>query len=944
MRHTLFSALFSLALSSPVLAQGVGAVGGTVTDASSGIMPGVTLTLLSPGLIGNGQTTVSDADGVYHFSRLVPGPYSVKAELKDFRTVIQDDVVVNADRTSRVDFTLVVGAVAETITVSGQAPLLDTTAALKQTVMSRETLDSLPVGYDVWSIARLVPGVQQTIIDVGGRNMPDSGTMHVNGSNDKEESYVIDGLDVTSAQENGVQFKIDTFGATEVNFQAGRTLADTARGGVQINVITKTGTNKFSGGLLAQGANSKLESNNVKDAAIRAQLLAGVPAKALAANPNITVGSNTPRIWDAGFNLGGPIKKDRLWFFGAARESEVHRKQVGSYNADGTQLLDDNSVQNVLGKVSWQITKDGQFHSLINWSRKLKAHQNSANATQFTDSRATAYNDGRVWLGIHRYTHVLSSRMVLDAAMMHIAGSNDRAPQPEVQKGDIARFDAVTNTITVAAGTYSLPIDTHKQTLQSSLGMMAGDHDLRAGWQLVRGVRKMNFTSISHYPAGLRAIFRNGAPDSVNTYNTPTGSSWTNLNNALYVQDKWRVTHKFTLNLGLRFEHDFERVNDGKSPLCQVETVFIQGQCFPAISGAPNLNIVTPRLSAIYDVFGDGRTAVKVVANRYIVSQVGQSGLINPLRLTNDTRSWADANNDLIPQLSELGPSTGFNLGTTNRLNPDLNVPYTNEFAVEIEQQLGKGLVFSGAYTYRGRRQIIGATNLAVPRNSYIPLTVTEVTSGRQVTVYNQAPELLGKFDVYYDNHPGLNENYQTVDLTVQKRMSQRWMMMGVLTLAKSDGDINSEVGQNVADLNNPNFAFRRGPVPGTVGRNVKLAGVYELPKGFRASASGVYIQGVPQRTTVRVSSNTVRLTQNNQTIDVEPFGAVYTADVKMIDFDITRRFSTGRFKIQPRIDVFNLFNAGVITQRVTQLGPSYGNALAFLGARLIKLGAIVEF
>ena len=358
----------------------------------------------------------------------------------------------------------------------------------------------------------------------------------------------------------------------------------------------------------------------------------------------------------------------------------------------------------------------------------------------------------------------------------------------------------------------------------------------------------------------------------------------------------------------------------------------------------PNVNLATPRLSAIYDVFGNGKTALKFGANRYIISQVGQSSLINPLRLTNDTRSWVDANNDLIPQLSELGQSTGFNLGTTNRMNPDANVPYTNELAAEVEQQLRNGLVFSGTYTYRGRRQVIGATNLAVPTASYIPLTVTEVTSGRQVTVYNQAPGLIGKFDVYYDNHPELDDSYHAVDLVVQKRMSNRWMMMGAVSLATSEGDINSEDGSNTADLNNPNFLFRRGPIPGTVGRNVKLAGIYELPKGFRVSASGVYLEGVPQRTTVRVGSNTVRLTQNNQTLDVEPFGAVRTADVKMLDLDLTRRATIGRLRIQPTMEVFNVFNAGVITQRVTQLGPTYGNALAFLGARLIKFGATVEF
>ena len=260
-------------------------------------------------------------------------------------------------------------------------PLLDTTSALKQTVLSRETLNSLPVAHDVWSIARLVPGVQQTTPDVGGRNMPDGGTMLMHGSIDREEGYWIDGLDVTSPVENGLQFRIDTFGASEVNVQAGRTQADTERGGVQMNIITKTGTNTIAGGVLADGATHRLESNNVKDSAIRSQLLAGVPPKALAANPNITVGSNTPRIWDAGLNLGGPDLRDRVWFFGSSRESQVYRKQVGSYNADGTQLLDENTMQNLLGKLSWQVTRNGQLHALIDWSRKFRPHQNTANAT-----------------------------------------------------------------------------------------------------------------------------------------------------------------------------------------------------------------------------------------------------------------------------------------------------------------------------------------------------------------------------------------------------------------------------------------------------------------------------------------------------------------------------------------------------------------------------------
>src|SRR5262245_57383740 len=160
--HRLTAVLVAIVLSfvsAPALAQGVGAVAGTVVDESRAVLPGATVTLSSPGVIGGNQSTVSDAQGAYEFTRLVPGVYSVRAELQGFQSVVQEGIEVNADRTSRVDLRLVIGNVAETITVAGQAPLLDTTSALNQTVMTRDVLDSIPTGTDIWSIARLTPAV-----------------------------------------------------------------------------------------------------------------------------------------------------------------------------------------------------------------------------------------------------------------------------------------------------------------------------------------------------------------------------------------------------------------------------------------------------------------------------------------------------------------------------------------------------------------------------------------------------------------------------------------------------------------------------------------------------------------------------------------------------------------------------------------------------------------
>ena len=698
---------------------------------------------------------------------------------------------------------------------------------------------------------------------------------------------------------------------------------------------------------------------------LKAQLLTGVPAKALAANPSLVPGAALDHMFDSSVTEGGPIKKDKVWFFVAARYSELYRYQVGSYNADGTQLLENNSLTNIMPKVSWQVSPNIQFYNMYTFNRKNRPRQNGATRTQFSDVRATSVNDSRNQVGIHRWTQVLSQKTVLDVAGSWILHHNDKAPQPEVEQGDISRFDSVTNTITVASPTYSYPTRGSRWQFQTSLTRVAGGHDFKAGYQFNRSRRGTFFNGVLDGAAGMQAVYANGVPTSVRTFNTPTGSTYFNYDHTVYAQDKWRVTRKLTANLGLRYDHDTEQINDGTSQLCQQATVFIAGQCFPAVSGVPNFGYFAPRLSVIYDITGDGRSALKFVANRYVISEVGLTDTINPIKLINDTRPWTvcgtgqtsgcDLNRDGIPQINELGPSTGFNLGTTNSIDPNLKVPYTNEAAVEFEQQLGDRMMAAVGYHYRGRRNLIGQTNRAVPMSSYIPLTVTEKNSGQTVTVYNQNSTLRGKFDTFYTNNPLYDDSYHGVDFTLQKRISNHWMLMGSITFEKTDSDIYTAIATGInsgiasatnlnGDLNNPNNTFRRGPFPNDVPFFAKINGSYDMPYGVRLAANFQYYTGSPTLTTVLVDASTAKLTQTSQSIITEPFGTRRLPSIKTFDFNLARPLTHGKYRIEPRLDVFNLFNVNAITQETTQLGPSYGNALALLGSRLVKLGVNVSF
>lgn len=170
----------------PVMAQGVGAIGGTVTDSSGGVLPGVTVTLNNAqGTVGGRQVTTTDERGAYQFPRLVPGTYSVKGELQGFRPTEQRELIVNADITARADLKLEIGALSEGVTVSGEAPLLDTSNALKQTTLSREVLNAMPNRFDVWSVAKVIPSVALSKVDVGGSEAFLQSSVTVHGSSNE---------------------------------------------------------------------------------------------------------------------------------------------------------------------------------------------------------------------------------------------------------------------------------------------------------------------------------------------------------------------------------------------------------------------------------------------------------------------------------------------------------------------------------------------------------------------------------------------------------------------------------------------------------------------------------------------------------------------------------------------------------------------------------------
>ena len=938
--------LLCLAVASPAFAQGVGSIGGTVTDASGAVLPGVTVTLtVAEGGVGSGQTTVSNEQGAYQFTRLVPSIYIVKAELQGFRTTEQRNIQVNSDQVARADLKLEIGTLEEGVTVSGEAPLLDTSTALRQTVISKEALETLPNRTDVWSIARVIPGVIMNKVDVGGTEQFLQSSASVRGTAE-ENKFTIDGMDVSALDGNATiaALYLDPYAFQETNFMMGAGSAENSNGGLTFNMVTRSGTNQLRGGAMYNGTFGPLADAQNFDDEMRAQLLAGVPPRVLAANPDLEPGADIETMYDVGAWVAGPAIRDRLWFAATFHDQRLDSYKLGQYNPDGTQVIDDNKMWTMTAKATSQITRTAQLSYFHNLQYKLIGHRGGGT---FADGRARNYNDKYPTVNQVKFTSSVGTKMVYDVIYSRFRADDAFGSRPEVSPGDIATFDTTTQTSEVALPTYRA-IGMFRDAVRGTFSWFQGRHDIRAGYEYTKAVRTARFWSTS----GLRANFANGIPASVNTYlvqitdsDTTYGADIDELfrynadEHGLFVQDRWTPMRKLTVNVGLRYDTSASV----QPATCRPETQFAPAACFNEIT-APSFKDVAPRFNLVYDLTGDGRTALKFAANRYnqpinisIVERLNPVAVGNAV--TSDQRSWADGNNDRIPQLNEIGASPGYVfVGANGRYADDLKRPVSNEYTVEIQREL-HSLVFSAGYTYKQTRRNIGETDTIQTLESWgAPITVTEVTSREVVEVWRRSTANSARL---FLNASELDTDYSGGDLTVTKRLSNRWSMMGGaswgLVTQRTRGGLRSDPhivnyfdGETLATADRP-WSYR-------------LSGLYELPYGISASGTWQYQAGAPEETTVVVTNQTISLPQGNTTLRVREFGDTRFPTVSGLDLSFRKTFRFGTRTIAPRLDIFNATNESTVTARITQLGPTYGRINGIQRARLIKVGLNLEF
>lgn len=894
-----------------------GTITGIVTDEQDAVLPGVAVTVSGASLM-RPQTAVTNERGMYSFIALPPGTYSIRFELQGFASVERADIPVRVAAISSVSQSLRVASVSENVTVTGDSPAVDTKSTARGTSFDTELLENIPQAREIWSTVEQVPGATMSKFNVGGAESAQQSAMQVHGSVPGQQEYAINGLKLNWPGGNGgataFYFDHDTF--AEVNIMTNGAPAEVATGGVYMNMVTKSGANDLTGGASVFWEDDSFQGDNVTDDLRRLGARNGNPINF---------------IYDFNANLGGPIRRDRVWFYSSFRRFDINTEVLGITRPDGSAAADVNHQSNALGKVTAQVNDANKVSGEYNFNYQNRFFRRPTN--DLVEERASWRQIEPAWISQFQWTSLLSKKLFLDARYGYLHLVFPLRYQPEVASTDFARQDIIRQTLRDAA-IYDFENLATRHQINASLSYFvddwAGSHTLKTGYEFGRAFNQNFYAANGNYV--LR--YFDGAPFEVQTYNTPITSQNYIDTMAAYLQDSWIVTRRLTVNAGARFERLVGFAPDqGRSG-----NAFFGPEQFARLDNIPRWQNGVWRLGAAYDLSGDGRTALKAFVGRFMVQEgtrlVQQ---VNPNDLGGDFRSWTDQNQNNVAEPGELGPPTRPYGGRVNRIDPALQQPYSDELTFGIDRQIAGGLAVGATYYRRHNRRLFSGVNTAVPPSEYAAITVAGPEG--PVTVYNQSPATLGRASRIITNVPGLQDTYNGVELTLVKRMSSNWQLMGGYTFGKDKGLFDRGLND---DFNNPNLNVNRGD--SVIGQDsthlLKVVGTYIFPRGLAASTNLRYSTGQPVLKQVTLRG----LNQGTVSILAEPRGGTRLDNVTLWDVRLAKAFRVGSHEVEAMIDVFNLLNEAAKTVINTNVGPLFGQPIAILPPRVARLGVVYRF
>jgi hypothetical protein len=932
-------ALFALVwLIWPTAAGAQSAIAGVVKDTSGAVLPGVNVEASSPALIEKSRSVVTDTQGQYKIVDLRPGAYSVSFTLSGFSTVKREGIELTANFTAAVNVEMKVGGIEETVTVSGASPIVDVQTTERNDVLTRDVLDLLPTGRNYQTIGSTLPGVNMGRFDVAGSTAMQQGAIMTNGSLGGDMGLLLDGMNIQSSLSTGstpaVYHNDDAY--QEYVFQVSGGTAENQSGGVVINMIPKEGSNVVKGDALALYTSGRFQSNNVS---------ADQVAHGVSLPPKLD------KNWDYAGSVGFPIRKDRIWWFSSFRNWGYNNFAPNAVYPNGSRAVDNNLIQAYTNRVTYQINSKNKFTAMYDKLPKFRGHRNIENG--LTDPKAAvvqktplAYDAQAKW------TSTLTSKLLLQAGYSEQYYNYTLHYQPDVKTpaenppfGDISRLELTSNRLSNAAQ-MDFKDWFPSYNVLGSASYVTGSHAIKAGlqyqWGWLKHYRDSNGDMVQRYRIGL--------PDSVIRWNFPIPLAESDLdhNVGLFVQDSWTIG-RLTFNPGLRYDMIRESVPAQSAPAGR----FVPARNFAAIPNLADWKNFAPRFGAAYDIFGDGKTALKFAFGRYMQQEATSfADKYNPLVQGSDIVTWKDLNGDDIAEDNELGAPTNATLGVRRNVNPDLKLkrPYQILYNAGIEQQLLRGVAVSANYYRREYHHMVYTTNLDVPLSAYTEIDIPNpFGNGQTLPVYNLQSAYLGKVNELDTTSRNNKRTYNGFDVLVNGRGGNGAALSGGISVGHTIGvlcDVEDPNALRFCDQTKYSIPWAKTvKVSGTypLPYGVRLSGVFQSANGFGPTAPANTPPANPDNHDVLTNYQVTRavvptLTQTQVNVLLDPPGANWMPRVTQLDFSISKSIRTrGSLVFTPQLDVFNSLNANTVLTQVSTFGPARGNPSTILTGRLVR-------
>jgi len=955
---------FGLAPAAAQTGQMFGELVGKVTDDQGGVLPGVTVTLSGPAAMGT-PTSTTNAQGLYRFPAVSNGTYTLKFELAGFAPMVREGIVVPVRQTITVDAAMKLASLQETVVVSGQSPTVDIENTKVGARLSKDILEAVPTSRTIFGSTTVLPGMTMGRQDPGGLNAATSTGMTAHGASNYNLNYY--GVTADTPQNYGSMYYMDFGSAEEISVDTAAMGAEVGGGGgANINVVPKSGGNTLKGDAFYSQTGSGLRNSNITDA-LRAQ---GVTDPTL------------QDLYDINADAGGPIVKDKLWWFGSFRNYRTHENVAGfvapagcTPGASGCQSIDFlSNLRNYTGSGKYQINNNNQLSFFWTYNKKFQPHRGAGVAQPTPESTLNQQSPKNLFNG--DYTSVFGSNTFLEvsASYFHMHWPSDWSDEfyalPASQQ-HASEYNITTGIyIDGPEPTGQRFRDSYRQQTNIGVtryidGFLGASHQLKTGfenWWTPTGTDGFNIfddyrlrvTSAAD-GSGCNPTDRSKCvPSEVYLFQTPLTLKTKMRNFAAFVQDR-ATYNRVTVNLGVRWSY-----YDGTIPAQSNGGSEFGAACaacnqsFPEVKTPYNWNTLAPRTGVVIKLTEDGKNVAKASYSRYFETMytsefaaINGNAVIGTGTSGGGVATYAWNGQYGANGLPVLGALKSQYVAKSNTINPNLKDPHNDEIMFAFQRELAANWSLSVDWLQRWFKDYtIDQDCYGLPCNqtastAYIqnrvvtdfgPDNLTGTSDDRTLTLYNVAPAYVGK-DTFYHTNCGDNvsvsctQRYKALELVVNKRMSNRWQMQGSYVWSQNDGDL-------VLDYTNPNNLLPfvgQGSTTSDQPHAFKLLGSYQAPYGVTVGANFQALSGLPYD---RVLS--VPFSQGTSSLRMESRGTYRADTLNLLSLRADKTFKIGGTnRIGLVAEIHNALNSSASQNSLGTTTRGFASQTAFDAAKL---------